>query len=275
MVDVVVELLDARIPISSKNPDIDELIKSKSRIVILNKFDLADEKVNKQWIEYYKSKNIPALLFDSAHSNNANVILNQINNVLAEKKEALKAKGMTNRTIKMMIVGIPNVGKSSFINKFVKKSVAIAGDRPGVTKGKQWIRIKQGYELLDTPGVLWPKFEDENIGLNLAFIGSVKDEIIDVETLAVHLLDKLNVLYPKRIIERYKIETSEEMSGYDILTAIAKKRGFLISGGEFDTLRCANVILDEFRASKLGRISLETPKDLDKTEEENESLWIW
>lgn len=274
MVDVVIELVDARIPISSKNPDIDELTNTKSKIVILNKADLSDKKINKLWIEYFKSNNIPAILFDSAHSNNANEVLGLINSILQEKIEVLKAKGMSNRSIKLMIVGIPNVGKSSFINKFVKKSVAIAGDRPGVTRGKQWIRIKQGFELLDTPGVLWPKFEDENIGLNLAFVGSIKDEIIDIETLAVHLLDKLNNLYPDRIEERYKINLTSEMNGYEILCAIAKKRGFLISGGELDTLRCANVFFDEFRASKLGAISLETPSDIVNREGNNESIRV-
>ena len=267
LVDVVVELLDARIPISSKNPDIDELVQSKPRVVILNKSDLSDEKANKQWISYYKSKNIPVLLFDSVHQGNANSVSDLIKKAIEDKIEALKAKGMVNRSVKIMIVGIPNVGKSSFINRFVKKSVAIAGDRPGVTKGKQWIRIREGFEILDTPGVLWPKFDDEKIGLNLAFIGSVKDEIIDVETLAMHLLSILNKHYKDRLKERYKIETDDDMTGYDILCAIAKKRGFLISGGEFDTLRCANVVLDEFRGAKLGKISLEVPQDLLQEEE--------
>lgn len=267
LVDVVIELLDARIPISSKNPDIDELIQSKPRVVILNKADLADEKANKEWISYYKSKNIPVLLFDSVHQGNTNTVAELIKTAIEDKIEALKAKGMINRSIKIMIVGIPNVGKSSFINRFVKKSVAIAGDRPGVTKGKQWIRIREGFEILDTPGVLWPKFDDEKIGLNLAFIGSVKDEIIDVETLAMHLLSILNKHYKDRLKERYKIETNDDMTGYDVLCAIAKRRGFLISGGEFDTLRCANVVLDEFRGAKLGKISLEVPQDLMQEEE--------
>jgi len=260
LIDVVIELLDARIPISSKNPDIDELINSKSRIVILNKSDLADETTTKDWISYFDSKNIPAIAFDSTHQNNLNPITEQINNVLKDKIETQKEKGMVNRSVKVMIVGIPNVGKSSFINKFVKKSVATAGDRPGVTKGKQWIRVKQGYEILDTPGILWPKF-DEKTGLNLAYIGSVKDEIMDIETLAVKLLDVLKKNYLKKLSERYRIETTEEMTGYDVMLGICKKRGFLISGGEFDTMRCANIVLDEFRASKIGRISLEKPGD--------------
>ena len=266
LVDIVIELLDARIPISSKNPDIDELVKGKSRIVILNKSDLADEKTTKDWIAYFKSKKIPAIAFDSTHQNNLNPIMELINETLKAKIEAQKEKGMVNRSVKVMIVGIPNVGKSSFINKFVRKSVATAGDRPGVTKGKQWIRVKQGYEILDTPGILWPKF-DEKTGLNLAYIGSVKDEIIDVETLAVNLLDVLNQNYPNLITVRFKIETSKEMSGYDVMIEISKKRGFLISGGEYDTLRCANIVLDEFRASKIGRISLEKPCDYENTEE--------
>lgn len=267
LVDIVIELLDARIPISSKNPDIDALVKTKSRLIILNKSDLADDKVNKEWLSYYKSQNIPALLFDSAHSNNINIIVEQIQKILQEKIELLKGKGMVNRSVKIMIVGIPNVGKSSFINKFVKKSVAIAGDRPGVTKGKQWIRIKHGFEILDTPGVLWPKFDDR-AGLNLAYIGSVKDEIMDIETLAVHLLSVLNDNYPERLNERYKIEATKDMSGFDILLEIAKKRGFLIAGGELDTIRCSNIVLDEFRGGKLGKISLETPSDLNEVEEQ-------
>lgn len=260
LVDIVIELLDARIPISSKNPDIDELVKAKPRIIVLNKSDLSDEKINKNWMAYYKSKNIPVVLYDSVHQTNTNLIFDLIQKVLEEKIDGLKEKGMINRSVKVMIVGIPNVGKSSFINKLVKKSVAIAGDRPGVTRGKQWIRMKQGFELLDTPGILWPKF-DEKTGLNLAYIGSVKDEIIDIETLAVHLLAFFNVNYPEKLQERYKIEINSEMTGYEIMVAIAKKRGFLISGGEFDTLRCANVVLDEFRDSKLGKISLEKPSD--------------
>jgi len=270
LVDIVIELLDARIPVSSKNPDIDVLVNSKPRIVVLNKSDLSDEKINKEWLDYFKSKNIPALLFDSAHQGNTNSIFNLIRNVLEEKIEASKAKGMINRSIKVMIVGIPNVGKSSFINKLVNKTVAIKGDKPGVTRGKQWVRIKQGFEILDTPGILWPKF-DENTGLNLAYIGSVKDEILDIETVAVHLLSYLNANYPEKLEERYKIVTDSKKTGYDILIEIAKKRGFLISGGEFDTLRCANVVLDEFRGSKLGKLSLERPTDLTSKEIENET----
>jgi len=270
LVDIVIELLDARIPVSSKNPDIDILVNSKPKIVVLNKSDLSDEKINKEWMDYFKAKNIPALLFDSAHQDNTNLIFNLIKKVLEEKIETSKAKGMINRSIKVMIVGVPNVGKSSFINKLVNKSVAIKGDKPGVTKGKQWVRIKQGFEILDTPGILWPKF-DENTGLNLAYIGSVKDEILDIETLAVHLLSFLNTNYPQKLQERYKIELNSEMTGFDILANIAKKRGFLISGGEFDTFRCANVVLDEFRGSKLGKLSLERPTDLLSKEIKNET----
>lgn len=260
-VDIIIEILDARIPISSQNPDINEIVKNKPKIILLNKSDLSDSKTNKEWLDYFNSKKIPALLFDSVHSNNINSVTDLIEKVLETKIETQIAKGMINRSKKIMIVGIPNVGKSSFINRFVKKSVAIAGDRPGVTKGKQWIRLKEGFEILDTPGILWPKF-DENTGLNLAFIGSVKDEIIDTETLAVHLLSVLYKNYPQKLEERYKIKLLEDMTGYDIMLEISKKRGFLISGGEYDTLRCANVILDEFRGAKLGKISLEKPEDI-------------
>lgn len=262
LADIIVELLDARVPISSKNPDIDDMIQSKPRVIILNKADLADEKINNDWIRYFESINIPAILFDSTHAKNTGAVTEIIKKVLKDKIDSLKAKGMINRSIKMMIVGIPNVGKSSFINKLVGKATAITGDRPGVTRGKQWIRIKQGFEILDTPGILWPKFEDENTGLRLAFIGSVKDEIIDTETLGAKLLDFLNLNYSDCLKSRYKLKATEGLDGFKLLEAVAKSRGFLVSGGDVDTLRASNIVLDEFRASRLGRISIEKPEDL-------------
>ena len=257
LVDIVIELLDARIPKSSKNPEIDSLIKDKPRIVLLNKSDIADESVTNAWIENYRKSGIKAMAISTAKQNNFNFIFSAITDVLKEKIEKQKERGMVNRSIKIMVVGIPNVGKSSFINRLANRKSAITGDRPGVTKGKQWIRLKTGFELLDTPGILWPKFEDEEIGLNLAFTGAIKDEIIDTELLSMKLLEKLKVLYPQSLVQRYKMTDFDDLDGWEMLNLLGKKRGFVISGGEIDTLRAANILLDEFRGAKLGNLSLE------------------
>ena len=257
LVDIVIELLDARIPQSSKNPEIDSLIKDKPRIVLLNKSDIADESVTNAWIENYRKSGIKAMAISTAKQNNFNFIFSTITDVLKEKIEKQKERGMVNRSIKIMVVGIPNVGKSSFINRLANRKSAITGDRPGVTKGKQWIRLKTGFELLDTPGILWPKFEDEEIGLNLAFTGAIKDEIIDTELLSMKLLEKLKVLYPQSLVQRYKMTDFDDLDGWEMLNLLGKKRGFVISGGEIDTLRAANILLDEFRGAKLGNLSLE------------------
>lgn len=257
LVDIVIELLDARIPQSSKNPEIDSLIKDKPRIVLLNKSDIADESVTNAWIENYRKSDIKAMAISTAKQNNFNFIFSAITDVLKEKIEKQKERGMVNRSIKIMVVGIPNVGKSSFINRLANRKSAITGDRPGVTKGKQWIRLKTGFELLDTPGILWPKFEDEEIGLNLAFTGAIKDEIIDTELLSMKLLEKLKVLYPQSLVQRYKMTDFDDLDGWEMLNLLGKKRGFVISGGEIDTLRAANILLDEFRGAKLGNLSLE------------------
>ena len=257
LVDIVIELLDARIPQSSKNPEIDSLIKDKPRIVLLNKSDIADESVTNAWIENYRKSGIKAMAISTAKQNNFNFIFSAITDVLKEKIEKQKERGMVNRSIKIMVVGIPNVGKSSFINRLANRKSAITGDRPGVTKGKQWIRLKTGFELLDTPGILWPKFEDEEIGLNLAFTGAIKDEIIDTELLSMKLLEKLKVLYPQSLVQRYKMTDFDDLDGWEMLNLLGKKRGFVISGGEIDTLRAANILLDEFRGAKLGNLSLE------------------
>ncbi len=257
LIDIVIELLDARIPQSSKNPEIDSLIKDKPRIVLLNKSDIADESVTNAWIENYRKSGIKAMAISTAKQNNFNFIFSAITDVLKEKIEKQKERGMVNRSIKIMVVGIPNVGKSSFINRLANRKSAITGDRPGVTKGKQWIRLKTGFELLDTPGILWPKFEDEEIGLNLAFTGAIKDEIIDTELLSMKLLEKLKVLYPQSLVQRYKMTDFDDLDGWEMLNLLGKKRGFVISGGEIDTLRAANILLDEFRGAKLGNLSLE------------------
>ncbi len=260
LIDIVAELLDARLPLSSQNPEISGIIGDKPRLIILNKADLADEKINQEWLAYFKSMGIESVLLDSLHTKNINYITDKIRFVLKEKLEKQAQKGMSGRTIKMMVVGIPNVGKSSFINRLAGRAGAVTGDRPGVTRGKQWIRLKNGMELLDTPGILWPKFEDEQTGLRLAFAGSIKDEIVDVEMLAAKLLEFLNESYQEKLCSRYKLSDTNGVAGYELLEWIGRKRGFVISGGEIDTLRAANVVLDEFRGGKVGRISLERPE---------------
>ncbi|MBQ3226798.1 MAG: ribosome biogenesis GTPase YlqF [Clostridia bacterium] len=259
LIDIVVELLDARLPLSSQNPEISNIIGDKPRLIILNKADLADDAVNQEWVRYFKEKGIYAILLDSVHAKNLNFVADKIRLVLKDKLEKQAEKGMSGRSVKVMVAGIPNVGKSSFINKLAGRASAITGDRPGVTRGKQWIRLKNGIELLDTPGILWPKFEDEETGLRLAYVGSIKDEIMDVETLASKLLEFLNSEYKEELCARYKLSETENLMGYELIEMIGKKRGFVISGGEIDLLRAANIVLDEFRSSKIGKISLERP----------------
>ena len=266
LVDIVVELLDARIPFSSRNPNIDEIVKDKPRLILLNKADIADKEVTKKWIEHFAKKGISAIAISSTKSSNLNIIFDKCRFILKDKLEKQKEKGIVNKPIKIMVVGVPNVGKSSFINKLSGKKSAITGDRPGVTRGKQWIRIKTGFELLDTPGILWPKFEDEKIGIKLAFTGAIKDEIMDVELLSVKLLEHLKNTYPLSLTERYKMTDFENLDGYEMLLMLGKKRGFVVSGGEIDTLRAANILLDEFRGARLGEISLETPDDVNTEE---------
>lgn len=258
LVDIVVELLDARIPHSSKNPDIDNIVNNKPRLVIFNKVDLADDKVTEEWIKYYKEKNINVVCINARDGKGTEKISTEINKILSEKINKYTEKGM-NYNIKMMIVGIPNVGKSSLINKLAKKSSAKTGDKPGVTKGKQWVRIQKGLELLDTPGILWPKFEDPQVGKNLALTGAIKDEILDTLELSCILLDYLKFAYPENLKERYKIEFEHDIEAYDLLLTIGKKRGFVISGGEIDDERTAKMLLDEVRGLKLGKISFEKP----------------
>lgn len=264
LVDIVIELLDARIPMSSRNPQINEIVKDKPRLILLNKSDIADKEITKKWVEHFAKEGITAISISSTQSKNLNIIFDKCNAILKEKIEKQKQKGIVNKAIRIMVVGVPNVGKSSFINKLSGKKSAVTGDRPGVTRGKQWISLKSGFELLDTPGILWPKFEDETIGLRLAFTGAIKDEILDVELLAIKLLEFLREKYPASLTERYKMTDFDDLEGYEMLELLGRKRGFVISGGEIDTLRAANVLLDEFRGAKMGGISLEEPSDYEE-----------
>ncbi len=261
MVDLVVELLDARAPLSSQNPDIEELCGNKPRLLILNKADLADSQTNEAWQQYFAAQGKTAILFDSVHSKQVKNVMETVKKLLAEQIKRQTERGMKNRSLKLMIVGIPNVGKSSFINRLAGRTAAISGDRPGVTRGKQWIRLSAGFELLDTPGVLWPKFEDETVGLRLAFTGAIKDEIMDTETLAAKLMETLIERAPEAVQSRYKLTDLSFENGFEALEAVAKKRGFIVSGGEVDLLRGAQIVLDEFRSATIGKISLEEPEE--------------
>ncbi len=261
LVDLVVELLDARAPLSSRNPDIDAICGQKPRLLILNKSDLADPAENEKWLLYFKEKGLSAILFDSVHSKSTKQITDKVRELLSEQLKRQEERGMKNRALKLMIVGIPNVGKSSFINRLAGRSAAISGDRPGVTKGKQWIKLSGGLELLDTPGVLWPKFEDEAVGLRLAFSGAIKDEIMDTETLGAKLVEALCERAPEALMARYKLDNFDFENGFYGLEAIAKKRGFIVSKGEYDLLRAAQIVLDEFRSAKIGRITLESVEE--------------
>lgn len=262
LVDAVAEILDARIPLSSKNPDLQKLIQNKPKVVLLNKCDMANQTATSRWIDYYASRGITAIAVDCKSGKGLNKFAPAVNNVLSERRERLKAKGMVNPMLRIMIVGIPNVGKSSFINRVAKQNRAKVEDRPGVTRGNQWYSIAKNIEMLDTPGVLWPKFDDKIVGERLAFTGAVKDQILDTELLAVRLLDFLRSLKPADFMVRFKLEDIDldAIDSYELLNVIGKKRGMLISGGEIDTERAAIMLLDEFRSGKLGRITLEMPE---------------
>jgi ribosome biogenesis GTPase A len=270
LVDVVAEIIDARIPISSRNPDIDELVGEKPRIVVLNRADQADLEANKRWAEYFRGCGFFVMECDAKSGVGVNQFSATVHYALKDKIAQWREKGQIGRPIRAMIVGVPNVGKSTFINKIAKRKSAKTQDRPGVTRGKQWVTVSQGLELLDTPGILWPKFEDEKTGLHLAFTGAVRDAIIDTETLGCHLMELLRERNVKALAERYKLSVSAEMTGWELLEAAGKKRGFLISRGEVDLERMANILLDEFRGGKLGRVTLELPEDLERKAEPNE-----
>lgn len=259
LVDLVIELTDARIPQSSRNPELDKWLLDKPRIIILNKSDCADENITKQWVEYYKKKGIRAVMADCKSGKGVAGIIPAVKAELAELLERRKAKGIAGKPIRVMVVGIPNVGKSSLINKLAGSKRAKVEDRPGVTRGRQWVKISNELELLDMPGVLWPKFEDQTVGEHLAFTGAVKDDVIDIELLAMRLLQLLNRDYPQLLQERYKVDAEEDTEAYELLTMVGRKRGMLISGGEVNTERAAITVLDEYRSGKLGKISLEKP----------------
>ncbi|WP_277668285.1 ribosome biogenesis GTPase YlqF [Caproiciproducens galactitolivorans] len=259
LVDAVAEIVDARIPVSSRNPDLNKLIQNKPRVILLNKSDMADPVQTARWIDYYKQNNIRAIAIDCRSGKGINGFIPLVKDVLRDRIAAWEAKGMVGRQIRVMVVGIPNVGKSSLINRLSKNSKANVEDRPGVTRANQWFSIAKGFDLLDTPGVLWPKFDDKTVGEHLAFTGAVKDEVVDTEYLAGRLLEVLRDSYPNDVKRRYKLGEIDisGQKGYELLELIGKKRGMLISGGEVDTERASIMILDEFRSAKLGRISLE------------------
>ena len=270
LIDIVIELLDARIPISSQNPNIAEITKNKKKIIVLNKCDLSDDKENKRWVEYFKKKNIPAVLVDSNSGRGIDECIRQIEKIMQIDLYAHAEKGRTGRRIRAMILGIPNVGKSSFINRISKRTTAGVGNKPGVTKQKQWIRINEKIELLDTPGVLWPKFESEEVALHLCFTGSIKEEILDKLEIAYHLTKFLLENYRKKLCERYKIDEEfieqtlkqdqpENNNIYEIMLEIGKKRGCIMSGGRIDEEKTSRLILDEFKNGKLGKITIECP----------------
>lgn len=258
LVDAVIEIRDARIPRSSANPDIDKLLQDKPRIILLNKKDLTEKKATNEWIKYLTKDNVKVLEVNCLQGEGLKNIKPVLMELLKEKHDRLKAKGMAKIVTRVMVVGIPNCGKSTLINKLAKNNIAKTGDRPGVTKSKQWIKTSLDIELLDTPGVLWPKFEDEEIALNLAFTGAIKDEVMDTEELAYRLVQRLQEYYPENLKERYKIEEIFE-DPLDTLNAIARKRGCLIRGGEIDYNRISVILLDEFRGGKIGKITLERP----------------
>lgn len=264
MVDAVTEILDARIPLSSRNPEIEQITAGKPRIILLNKCDVADERITREWINYFERKGFTALPVDCRSGKGLGAYRPAVRKVLAEKIKSNEQKGMAGKSLRVMVVGIPNTGKSSFINRMAGKNRAQVADRPGVTRHNQWFNIGNGIELLDTPGVLWPKFDDPSVGDKLAFIGSVKDTVLDSETMAVRLIDVLKKEYPNTLSQRYKINGIDfaETESFEILELLGKKRGMLISGGEIDTERASVTLLDEYRAGKLGKISMEIPHDI-------------
>lgn len=260
LVDAVVELIDARTPMSSRNPEIDSLTAKKPRIVLLNKCDLADSNATSAWVSYFKKENVTALAVDCKSGKGLNKLMSTLKStVLRELMEKRQRSGMVGAPVRLMILGIPNVGKSSLINRLAGGKRAKVEDRPGVTRTKQWVKLQDNTELLDMPGVLWPKFEDQSAAVRLAFTGAISDDILDIETLAMKLLSFLAESYPQSLIDRYKIEFDENDDGLSLLEKVGKKRGMVISGGEINTERAAITVLDEFRSGKLGRITLEAP----------------
>ena len=260
LIDLVIELVDARVPLSSRNPDIDDLAKGKARMVLLNKSDLADERVNAQWAAWFEAKNIHAVKVDSRNKGTLKQVQSVVQEACKEKIERDRKRGIMNRPIRTMVVGIPNVGKSTFINSFAGKACAKTGNKPGVTKGNQWIRLNKTLELLDTPGILWPKFEDQAVGLKLALIGSINDQILNKDDLACRCIRILKERYPGMVSQRFGLET-EDKEPAAILEDVARLRSCLMKGGELDIARAAAMVLDDFRSGKQGRVTLERPED--------------
>ena len=261
LVDAVCEILDARIPYSSRNPDIDRLAGGKPRLVILNRTDLADPEMTARWKRYFQSKGMKVLETDARTGKGIDAFVPAVRELLADKLRDYEAKGQVGRALRIMILGIPNVGKSTFINKVAGRKAAIAGDKPGVTRGKQWIAIGTGLDLLDTPGILWPKFDSQEVGEMLAITNAIKSDVLDKETLGANFMLRLRALYPDALRQRYKLEPDPDANGFELLEQAAKKRGFLISRGEYDIERMANTLLKEYHEGKLGRLTLETPDD--------------
>lgn len=264
LVDAVCEIVDARIPISSRNPDIDAICGAKPRLVILNRIDMADPEATAAWSDYFKRKGWAVVRTDCKSRKGIDRFVPAVRELLAEKLARYAEKGFVNKPLKLMVVGIPNVGKSTFINQVAGRKGAKAENRPGVTRGKQWVTVDKGLLLLDTPGILWPKFDDEEVGRRLAYTGAVKDDILDTETLACHLLVLLRRRYPDALRQRYRLEADADADGYALLTQVGKNRGFLLSRGEIDTERTARVVLEEFRSCKIGRFTLETPPEAER-----------
>lgn len=260
LVDAVCELLDARIPYSSRNPDIAALCGNKPRLVILNRIDLADPAATKRWADYFRSTGAAVIMTDCKSRKGLNEFVPAVRGLLKEKLQRYAEKGQVGRPLKLMVAGIPNVGKSTLINQIAKRKGAKAENRPGVTRGKQWVTVDQGLLLLDTPGILWPRFEDPQVGMRLAYTGAVKDDVLDIETLACGLMELLWAYYPQTLKERYKIEDPEDTTGYGLLQLAGRKRGFLLARGEIDTERMARILLEEYRNGKLGRMTLEMPE---------------
>ena len=262
LVDAVCEILDARIPISSRNPDIASICGNKPRMVILNRTDLADPNMTARWADYFKSLGFAVVCTDCKSRKGIDRFVPAIRELLAEKLQRYAEKGFVNKPLKLMIVGIPNVGKSTFINQISGRKGAKAENRPGVTRGKQWVTVDQGLLLLDTPGILWPKFEDEEVGRRLAYTGAVKDDVVDIETLSCHLMEMLHKRYPQALADRYKIDLPQGAAGYELLEEGARKRGFLLARGELNTERMARILLEEYRSCKIGRFTLEVPNEI-------------
>ncbi len=261
--DAVCEILDARIPSSSRNPDVEELTAGKPRLMVLNRVDLADPAGTRQWRDYFRGRGFAVLETNARTGQGTRQFPAAVRGLLADKLAAYAAKGQTGRMVRVMILGIPNVGKSTFINQVARRKTAKAEDRPGVTRGKQWVPVDQSLELLDTPGMLWPRFEDRSVGIRLACTGAVRDEVMDLEELACSLIGYLGLHYPQALLERYQTAAEEGDSGWDLLVKAGRRRGFVVRGGEVDTERMARILLDEFRGGRLGRFTLELPEELD------------